>query len=209
MRSTSLTLILLLPLCGCVDLEREAPERMRYLLDVGQTGEGTPGDGGALPSFRLVVHRPHVAAPFATQGFVTRHEGEVWQEDFYNEFLIPPADMLHDLLLTRLRGGGLFEAVRTGSSRLLPTHELEVDVTALYGDYRDDPPEAVLAMHILLLPRESHAALMNRTYEARMPLGDRDPQALVQAWNRALGRIMTRLEADLRESLGTASGGDS
>jgi hypothetical protein len=95
---------------------------------------------------------------------------------------------------------GKFRAVVDSASKADASWNLEGNVTALYGDYRDPAtPKAVLEMQFLLLTdqRSAPQIVFQKAYQQAVPLEGRGPEELTGGWSRALGAILTALEADL------------
>ena len=191
------TLLAAFALTACVDLEREAPEKMRYLLQAERTNGG-PG----ASEHRLEVPPFHVAPAFATQSFVYRTRSGSFTMDFYHEFFTFPGENIAEVTRKWLRRSRLFETVHGGESRLPPTHVLEGDIARLFGDYAVDPPEARLTVRVYLLQLPGGELLLSKTYDGHEPIQEPESQrSIVEAWDEALRNFLQRLEADLALAL--------
>jgi len=187
---------------GCAGvLDRQPPEKQRFVLAPGRPDPVSGPRAGAL---RVGVVR--VSSPFANRGFVRRSGEATFANDFYNEFAAPPGTLLRDVLVSWLREGTHFTTVVRGSEAP-PDWLLEVDLEALYGDLRDAAaPQATIAFAARLLDARAAAAstVFEKHYAATELAGDGSPPALVAAWNRALGRLLADLAADLDGARGPA-----
>lgn len=193
---------LVFALGGCVAgaFERPPPHKSSFVLDPGvpEAAAGTPAAGV------LRVERVYVDPRYERSGFVWRGPDGTWDTDFYNEFFVPPGEMLRTLAIDWLDRAGVAEAVvrdPAPSARW----RLRLEVEALYGDRRDAAAaEAVLGLKARLLEVADGrpALVLDRRYEAREPAAGPEPTQLVDAWNRALARVLGALAADLRRALG-------
>lgn len=172
---------------GC-SLSRPAVERQSYLL----APQRPPAVKAASNSETLKIGRIQVAAPFDGRSLVYRRDDQRFENDFYNEFGSDPAEMIGDALTEWLRRGGRFAAVTGPRSVGEAGARLDVDVTALYVDFRH-APTAVLSLRW----RASRAsgAVVEGAVDQAVPLAARTPAAAAQALQEALGRALTALEA--------------
>jgi cholesterol transport system auxiliary component len=124
--------------------------------------------------------------------------------DFYNEFLVSPGAMVTEKTRNWLSQSGLFARVLDAGSYAKPTHTLEGNITALYGDVRDrSSPAAVMEIRVFLIvnkaPRES--IILGKTYRASSGLKTKSAEGLVEAFDNCLETILTDLQHDLEENL--------
>jgi cholesterol transport system auxiliary component len=188
---------------GCLGqaLDGRPPERQSFVLD-----PGTPPVLDTMTAIRALRVGPVASAPLAErQPFLLRTGPDSYQTDFYDQFFAPPGELLRDALIRWLDGTGLFDSVARGGVPA-PDFVLEVQLERLYGD-RLDPhaPKAVLGFVARLVDaRQGDGTLVfERRYEETEPAADGSPQALVDAWNRALTRALDALTHDLRAALST------
>jgi cholesterol transport system auxiliary component len=189
---------------GC-SFRRAYPVRQTFLLEAHRTGE--PRIESATPAI-LRVRPATVVPPSDETGFVYRDGDLNFETDFYNQFLVPPRTLLGHATRQWLDRSGLFHAVLDPSSRVPPTHTLEMTLMELFGDYRNpNAPEAVLAVHFHLLQETSAGPQIqfHRAYRESVPLEGSGAPALAQAWSRALERILTAVEEDFASLLLTMS----
>ena len=144
---------------GCsLGLERDAPESARFLIDAQRPERSTATDGEAV----LEVGRFHAASAYATSEFVYRRSDHGYQTDYYRGFLVAPELAIGDAARQWLADAGVASAVVDAGGLVMPTHSLEGDVTALYGDFRAEPA-AVLELRIALIDHRSGRALLKRS----------------------------------------------
>jgi uncharacterized lipoprotein YmbA len=181
--------------CAATLIERKAPEKQRFVLDPEPPPVASAPLEGALR-----VERVRVAPLFDHKGFVYRTGEDTWASDFYHEFFAPPGDVLREAFLTALEEASLFRSIQRDSLPH-PDWSLAIEVERLYGDRRDGgKPVAVLDLEAKLVDSRGAArtVVWNQRYVQMEPVADGSPQALVDAWSRALGRTLATLAEDLR-----------
>ena len=193
---TPILLALLMLLAGCGSLEKPYPVKKDYVFEVSRPGGTAPTDAAAI----LLIRRFRTAPPYENQGFVYRTGELQYESDFYNVFFSPPAALLADQTRQWLEASRLVGLVVGPGLQAEPTHSLEGQVYALYGDYRrPDEPRAVLGIQFFVSRlSDSPEVVFHKDYRQEVPVTGRAPEALAAAWNRALQQILTSLEADLR-----------
>lgn len=190
-------LTLSLPACVSVNMERGYPARRYFVLALSGTPMGAPGN----PSGVLKLHRVRVSPPYDGKGFVYRLGPQVFETDFYHQFLAAPGAMIGEELLESLQRSELYQYVVNSASPVESTHQLEATVDALYGDFTEEGTgQAVVRMSFVMSrdAAQNPGVVFQKSYEKTMRLQERSPEALVQGWNRALGEIVSMLIHDLR-----------
>ncbi len=189
---------------GCVGaaLERPAPPRIRFLL------AATPSASheATLPA-SLWVDRVRVSPMFSGTGFVYRTGDSIYGSDFLHEFFAPPGDVLREAMIEWLRASEGFASVER-SLDSDPEYRLESDVDRFYADLRDpSEPRVVLEGRFRLLDLRGvrPARRLDLPLAEQEPAADRSPQALVEAWNRLLTRMLERLDRELRSVVASPS----
>lgn len=202
MRRKTLLIILIGPivlnflLTGCFKVDRRYPEKQFFVLNASRNAKPSPSKSDTV----LKIQRFRVSPKFEGKGFVYRQDDLKYETDFYNEFLISPGLMIAEEVHKWLTQSGLFQLVFSSSGLVEPTFYLEGFVSALYGDYRNNPfPEAVLEVQFFLLRNVSGRPVVvyAKTYRQATPLNENSPAALAEGWSRSLEHILTQLEADL------------
>ena len=124
--------------------------------------------------------------------------------DPYAEFLDTPAESLLVTIREWLRGTMSFAAVSELGSSLKPNILAEIEVTRLYGDFRQpQSPVAVLTMRFLFFDAPKALpgkVLLEREYVRSIPLKSAAPAALMDGWNQALTQVLAEVISDFRHS---------
>jgi uncharacterized lipoprotein YmbA len=192
-------LMLSVPACVSVNMERGSPARRYFVLRL----DGAPVTARDNGSGVLKLNGVRVAPPYNGKGFVYRLGPQVFETDFYNQFLAAPAAMISDELGEVLRRSNLFKHVVNSGSAVEPTHLLEATVGALYGDFSQQGAGNAVLEISLIMTRDSAnkpQVIFQKSYEKTLPLQERSPEALVRGWSRALEQITAALISDLKEA---------
>jgi cholesterol transport system auxiliary component len=183
---------------GCVSIEKSYPDKRYFVLDIAlDASPQNPGEAGTLQ-----IASARVSPRYANKNFVYRRSDARFESDFYNEFLVSPGVLVAEELRQGLSQSGLFKFVVGSVNALAPTHTLETVVNTLYGDFRDlRAPQAVMEIEFFLSQEESPSGIVfHKRYHRTIPLKGRNPEALVQGWNRALEAISGAFVSDLKTS---------
>lgn len=191
-------LLFLSLLASCVGLDRDAPEKRYYVLDV-ERSEVLPfaPDGGVLK-----IGRFDISPRYAGKGFVYRTGPSQYEPDYYHEFLVAPEELIVEEVRDWLSDCGSYAGVSSGTGPAVPCDILHGTVNSLYGDARR-PGELTGVLEIqfnmilgLGSPHNVHLAHIG-DYRREVVAEGSTPDALVAAWNEALGQILGELEQDL------------
>jgi cholesterol transport system auxiliary component len=188
--------VLLLSSCG----GRQAYNKRYFILDAKRPGPGVE----AKKQITLDVRRFTVDSAFESRALVYRKGEFEYETDFYNEFLISPADMVTEKTRMWLSQSGLFARVLDKGSRLEPTHTLEGNITAFYGDFREkSSPQAVMEIHVFLIASKAStdSVRFGNSYKASVGLKSGGTEGLVEALDDCLEQILKGLERDLQREL--------
>ncbi len=171
-------------------------DKRYFILDVTRPKKAVPASrsGGAV----LEVRRFTIDRAFDSKSLVYRKNEFEYEPDFYNEFLISPAEMITEKTRNWLSNSGLF--IKGISSSVTPAHTLEGNITALYGDYTDrSSPRAVMELRIFLIDNtsEENRIAFAGTYNASVDVDSEGPEGLIKAFNSGLEQILPQLEDDL------------
>lgn len=171
-----------------------------YILDVAGPAEtaATSSDGV------LDVRTFTIDSAFDSKGLVYRKSQFEYELDFYNGFLISPSVMVTEKTRNWLSQSGLFATVLDAASYAEPTHTLQGNITALYGDVRDrSSPLGVMEIRVFLISKEADAqsTVLAKTYRASSQLKTQNAEGLVAAFDNCLETILTNLQHDLEEKL--------
>ncbi len=102
-----------------------------------------------------------------------------------------------------LAESGLFGTVLDVGSQIDPTHVIEGNIIAMYGDFRDkSSPEATIEMRVFLLKTEAGGEslpVFARKYQSSVGIESEGSDGLVRALDKCLEDILSSLEKDLSE----------
>ena len=195
--------LLTLPLLGnsCVSLSKQYPDIRLYTLEPRHPEPSAKATAEA----GILAMREFTASPVcADASFTLRHEGGRVEKDYYNRFVVTPADIVQDQTAAWLRDGGTFADVRNSTTDGSAQTVLSGHLLRLEGDFATKPPAAVIAIQFALAPaRNQDGTRFFRTYEERVELQSSDPEALVSGWNTAFATVLGKLEKDLSAAAGT------
>jgi len=183
-------------LTGCVSLKKEYPEKQFFVLEAERNGAPA---SSARPVI-LTVRKCRIAPRCEARGFVYRTGELTYVSDFYNQFFLPPDEMITGEVRRWLERSGLFRHVVDPSSQAEPTHALEAAVTALHGDFSDKhSPRAVLEMKFALidLARAPAEIVFERDYRREVALEKAAAADLAAGLSDALGQVLAEFEKDL------------
>ncbi len=185
-------------LSGCGS--RQAYNKKYYVLSATRQSQPT----GAQTNLILEVRRFTIDSAFAGKGLVYRTSEFGYESDFYNEFLTSPSAMITEKTRNWLSGSGVFKRVLDTASQIDPTHTMEANITALYGDLRDkSSPQAKMEIRVFLLKVEAGeepVPAFGQTYESSVGIESKGPEGLVEALDRCLANILSNLERDLTQA---------
>jgi len=193
----------LIVLAGCSNLSKRYPEQRRFRLTV-PAAKAVRAAKGARPDTVLRVSRFSGSELARKVEFVYRTGENTWDTDFYNVFLLPPVVQVTEESRAYLAKTGLFGHVVSPGSHLDPTHALEGNLRAIYGDFRDgSAPVAVLKIEFSLIDVRATAprAVLHEVYEIETPInavaGEPTSSALVAAWDAALEQALRNFTGKL------------
>ena len=199
------SLAMLAAASGCGFGEEQIDERRFFLLEAIRTEQLPAPPQGPI----LAVRRLQVAPGLSEKELVYRTSTVAYESDYYNQFLSAAGTLIAEQTRRWLARAGLFAAgVNTGSD-VLPTHVIEGNVVALYGDFRnDEAPAGVVAVELFLIDEsgDDPTVVFHKGYRAAVPLSARTAEGLVTAYNEALTQLLAAFEADLRKTLGAPPG---
>lgn len=176
-------------------------EKQQFMLDAQRTTPAVTDNSANI----IEIRRFTCNSAFSSKGLVYRIGEFEYESDFYNEFLISPAAMITEKARNWLSVSGLSRRVLDPTSYVDPTHVIEGNVTALYGDLRaKSSPTAVMELRVFLLETKTGkepVIVFGKTYKSSVGLESEGPGGLVSALDRCLVEILTDVEEDLAEIL--------
>jgi ABC-type uncharacterized transport system auxiliary subunit len=206
-RMLLLAALALIPL-GC--LSKSYPERQRFVLDAGRSelpaveaaaaAQAVKGRSQEPGAGSLRVGQIRVSPLFERKRFVYRTGESTLEEDFYNEFYAPPAQILREATFDWMSTSPLFQVVVEDAPYAAADWLLEGRVERLYADLRSEiAPQSVMVIEFSLLRTRTNEAAFSKRYVAATEIPRRDPSSVVSGWNESLARILSEFEADMVE----------
>lgn len=160
-----------------------------------------PANAPAAPV--LGIKSIAVAAPFAERPLVYRTGEFTYERDPYAEFLDFPEKELLAPMEARLGSQGDFSSVVLAGSPLEPELMVEINVSQLFGDFREENnPRAILRAQFLMYKATNGIAsrvILQKEYLEDIPLKKTTAAALVAGWNQALDAMVGKVLKDYRE----------
>ncbi len=186
-------LALAVALTGCGTLSRPAPVKNTFLLaPPAPTAVAQPKPGS------LRVGAISVAAPFRGKAFVYRESELKYANDFYTEFLVPPAAMIGEATARALDRAHAFERVAPPGAPSDAEYVLDGFVEALYGDTRNGTkPTAEIAITYYLSRTDAVSPFWSKEYRRSVALSANSPEQFATALSAAFGEILAELARDL------------
>ncbi|ESQ17190.1 MAG: hypothetical protein N838_26475 [Thiohalocapsa sp. PB-PSB1] len=162
------------------------------------------------PGLRTIPGTLRVS-PLAARGFiggsriVYRTAADPLQVQRYSEYLWEdvPARAIADDILAALRAARVFENIITAGDPARADYLLTGELTRFEHLPTNQPPQVAAEFSIALVSGKSRQLLASKTYAGFEPtavnsLGRTTPAAMVAAFNRLSGRLITALVRDLQ-----------
>ena len=118
----------------------------------------------------------------------------------YDKWVDPPPLMVQRAVVEFLRSANVAEAVITPEMRLGAEFRLSGRVNRFERVVGEGPPRATIELEFGLVRLEDRELLLLETYRAEEEIAGRGVGESVEAFSRALHRILERLTLDLPES---------
>jgi cholesterol transport system auxiliary component len=149
----------------------------------------------------LLVRTVQAGPGMEARGLQTLQQDGSLKTDFYEQWVVPPAEAVDDDLRRWLADSGLFAAVVGPGSRIIADLVLEGELLALHADLASMAARATLAL-VLIDQRPGSARIgLQRTVAASARLEGTDPPALARAQLAAVAAMLRDAEADLASAL--------
>ena len=182
---------------GC--FRREFPIKRQYVVHVERSDPArSPGNG-------VLQMRPVTSATQYDRKSLVYRTGELtFVDDFYNAFYVSPARMISSVAHKWLADSGLFAAVVDSASIAHADYLLELKLTDLYVDRRDEKAHSAVAgieATLLTSARPAPRAVFEKRYVASKPAAARNGDAYVEAWGAALATVLGELEGDIARTI--------
>jgi len=179
---------------GCALAPREAPVKHTFLLDPAM-----PRPVAQARPQALRVGTVNVSVSFRGKSFVVRSSAFGYESDYYDEFFVPPSQMLAEATTAALTASGVFRRVAPpGAAVDDADYVLDGFASELYADLSDPAnPVAVITITYYLSAPDGRGVVWSKEYSQRVGYGGGDPAALARAWSKGLSAIFAELARDL------------
>jgi len=192
-----LTTIVVSLLTGCLGLGSKEDEgdgqQHYYVIDVDRGAIATD-----FAKNRVVRIKPVQITPyFRSQNIVFKIGDDEYQHQQMHQFFSEPGEMITSQVERWLKKSGLFSQVVTGDSPA--DMELEIAVTRLYGDKREQfSPQAVLEMQFfLMLDNDSNQQPLFQTgLRIDIDIEKTTAPNVVKGWRQGLEELLATVEDD-------------
>jgi ABC-type uncharacterized transport system auxiliary subunit len=152
----------------------------------------------------LGIRNLQIAAPFEGRSLVYRTGEFSYVRDPYAGFLESPAEELLAPMPGWLRDSGSFSAVAEAGSALKPDTLLEINVSQLFGDFRQSTqPAAVLTIRFVFYDAPNGIpgkVIFQKAYSRSVRLDAPTAATLMKGWNQALDEILVEVASDFRRA---------
>jgi len=149
----------------------------------------------------LGIRHVTLAPQFEGRSLVYRISDTAYEVDPYAEFIIAPDRMIGSLTRQWLRASGLFPDVAEPNSSVVATRWAELQVTEMYGDFRQaNDMAAVVSMRFVLLGKGQGGqakAAFSKMYSRRVRLQERTAGGVVRGLQQAFAECFGALREDL------------
>jgi len=184
---------ILFSIAGCA---KQQYGKQRYWLDIERSKSGSNINTNAI----LGVEPFSIDSAFRTRGIVYKKTAHEYQGDFYQEYLIPPAQMMTEQTCRWLRDSGLFARVLDPGSIMQSTHVLEGHIGKVYVDAsQGNQYVAKLEISFYLLKKEKRdeKILFGKTYTSSKPMESSKTEDYFKALEAALTEVLQQYENDV------------
>lgn len=151
---------------------------------------------------KVLISRTSIAVPFDQLFFLYRISDTQYVTDFYNGFLVSPAQQFDGILVNYLYANANFYPVTIEGAEVTE-YFLNTEITEIYADYRNrDKPQAVIGVHMALMQQDKDKdktkIILTKRFRAATPLCVKDTASLMAAWNADLRIILREMTTTLR-----------
>ena len=184
----------LLALAGCGLETRPYAERRQWPLLVRRPLALPPRQGGPVLLVRSFVAGPGLEA----RGLQFAQPDGSIRTEFYEEWSVPPAQVVEEAVRGWLAESGLFSAVLAPGSRLTADLVLEGELDALWALPAQHVARAALGLTLVAESGAGARLLLQRRVDGEAALAGSTPQDAVAAMTAAVATLCERVEAAVR-----------
>jgi len=180
-------------LCGCAS---ESPwKRQGFAFSL-------PPDPPAANAHTYIValNRLSISPRFQSRSFTYRTAENLYEQDPYAGFLVPPERALAEPIRAWMRDSGVFGRLVEPGSGMAPTLVAEVSINELYGDFRKaSQPVGTMEIHFIFYEVRDDTPgriVLDKVCARGTPLTRKTPAALMAAWDADLRQIMQDITSE-------------
>jgi cholesterol transport system auxiliary component len=193
MRSLAPILLAVAMLCGCAS--DSVWKRQVFAFSLPADPSNTK-----VQTNIVALNRVSISPLFQSRSFTYRQAENIYEQDPYAGFLIPPERALAEPIRAWLRASGVFGRVVEPGSGLTPALVAEISVTALYGDFRKaSQPMGAMEIHFICYEVKDEAPgriVLDKVCAHETPMTRKTPDALMAAWDADLREIMQEISSE-------------
>ncbi|MCG8684784.1 MAG: PqiC family protein [Desulfobacterales bacterium] len=188
---------LLLPLfTGCGGIRNDYAEKQIFRLSASPDAADLQAqDKGS----KLLVKGLDISPEFSGAAFVYRLGQNRYAQDYYHNYMTPPARMITDLVMENLYASSYFSPA-SKSIMAETNYQLWGKITGLYCDIKDDKQAVAVITIRLNLDKQTTGGsepLLSQTYEAAIPMEKTSPDEYVKGLNQGLTHILNAFFTDV------------
>lgn len=190
----TVTGIMLFCLTGCFEKQQFA--KQRYWLDIKRPKTISGKTSEAI----LSIEPFSIDSAFRSRSVVYKKTAHEYQGDFYQEYLIPPAQMMTEQTCRWLRDSGLFARVLEPGSIMQSTHILEGHVGKVCVDASQGNrhvAELEISFYLLEKDKRDKKILFGKTYTSSKPMEFPETEDYFKALEAALTEVLQQCESDV------------
>lgn len=191
--------VFILIAAGCGGLKKEFIQKQYYDFELNQIVDRSYSDQGEP----LLVKTFEINPAFDFQAFTYRLTRNEYTNDYYNEFIASPAQLITDKTREILYGSTYFSPPINEKKQKI-TYRLSGKIVSLYGDFTDSSaPFSVLELRFTLdrltekEKGQAYEHVFCKTYSEELKLDAALPGSLIRGWSRNLEKILQALVNDL------------
>ena len=190
----TVTGITLFCLAGCFEKQQFA--KQRYWLDIQRPKTISGKTSDAI----LSIEPFSIDSAFRSRSIVYKKTSHEYQGDFYQEYLIPPAQMMTEQTRRWLRDSGLFARILDPGSIMQSTHVLEGHIAKVCVDASQGNryvAELEISFYLLEKDKRDKKILFGKTYTTSKPMDSSKTEDYFKALEAALTEVLQQYEKDV------------
>ena len=183
---------------GCAGLHSSQAASQIYTLEPAPAPAAAAPAGAVAGSVTVQVLRPLAAPGLDTDRIAVVREAQ--RLDYYaaSRWPGPLPDLLQNLAIDALRAAARFRAVQPDATAFAADDVLQIEIRRCQAEYTADGPPVVRVQLLATLGRQSDRTLLaSVTAESSRSAGANRMQAVVAAFQGAVGDALAQLAANL------------